>query len=174
MTNEIKTSENKTQEWLENWVEEPTAKKETKKAVSYIRVATKEQADNGFSIAQQHDGNNAFATQNGYSIVKTFQDVGKSAGNLDRPALKEMVEYIKSHKNEIDAIIVYQLDRLTRNYENYREILRPLFEKNNIKLLLATGNNDETPEGNLMRNIGIVLAEYDSNLLSKNRSKLSK
>ena len=53
-------------------------------------------------------------------------------------------------------------------------ILKAFFKKNNIKLLLATENNDETPEGNLKRNIGIVLAEYDSNLLSKNRSKLSK
>lgn len=37
----------------------------------------------------------------------------------------------------------------------------------NIKLLSATENNNETPEGELMRNIGISFAEYERNIIRK-------
>ena len=81
---------------------------------------------------------------------------------------------IEAYKDEIDAIIVWRLDRLTCNTMDFHGVIRPFLEKYNIKLLSATEDNDETPEGKLMRNITISIAEFEINSYSKRRKKLSK
>ena len=57
---------------------------------------------------------------------------------------------------------------------DFNGVIKKFLEKYNIKLLSATENNDETPEGKLMRNIAISLAEYEINSYSMKRNKLSK
>ena len=143
---------------------------EIKNAVIYTRTA---KAD-CYSTEPQIDICKEFAEHNGYQVIKVFSDEGASAKNLDRAEFAKMFEYFETHKDEIDAIIVWRLDRLTCNTMDFHGVVRPFLEKYNIKLLSATEDNDETPEGTLMRNITISIAEYEINSYSKRRKKLSK
>ena len=127
----------------------------------YIRVSTEEQAKHGYSIDSQKEVCASFAQTMGYEVAQVFADEGESAKDLNRPALQELMLFCNK-KNNIKAIIVWKLDRLSRNTSDYHAILKPLLMKHDIKLLSVTEGNDESISGDLARNIWISFAEYDS------------
>ena len=128
-------------------------------AVIYARTATTVQAECGYSIESQIAECKKFAADNGYTVAEVFDDAGKSGRNLERPAYSEMTNYCEN--NDVDAVIVSRLDRLTRNMGNYFGEIVPFLKTHNIKLLSATESNEDTIEAKLMRNIGIAIAEYE-------------
>ncbi|DAB19087.1 TPA: hypothetical protein CPT81_08795, partial [Candidatus Gastranaerophilales bacterium HUM_20] len=135
------------------------------KAIIYVRVSSEEQAKHGFSIENQKKVCSEFAERNGYYVDKLFVDEGKSAKNLDRPEIQELMSYCSKKKNDIKALVVWRLDRISRNNTDYHGVLRPLLDKKRIKLLSATEANVASIEGELMRNIGMSYAEYERQLI---------
>ena len=101
------------------------------------------------------------AKREGYTVVGTYIDEGKSAKNIDRPELQAMIDFCDKNANMVSAIIVWRLDRLSRNTTDYHGTLLPLLSKKGITLLSATEPNSKTAEGELMRNIGVSFAEYE-------------
>ena len=70
------------------------------RAVIYLRVSTKEQAERGgeaegFSIPAQREACLRKAASIGAVVVDEFADRGESAKTAARPALQEMLKYIK-------------------------------------------------------------------------------
>lgn len=61
---------------------------------------------------------------------KVFEDK-KSGKNIDRPGLKEMLNYIR----EGDTLEVVSLDRLSRNYTDIKKLVQ-LFKEKKVKLLV--------------------------------------
>ena len=72
------------------------------------------QAKHGFSIDQQIANNIQFAVQNDYAILQTFKDEGRSAKNLERPGLQDMLKFCADKKNNVEAVIVWKLDRISK------------------------------------------------------------
>ena len=132
-----------------------------KYAVSYVRVSSDDQAKHGFSIDQQIANNMQFALQNGYAILQTFKDEGRSAKNLERPGLQDMLKFCADKKNNVDAVIVWKLDRISRSVGDYTAELSPFFAKNDIKLLTVTDINGEGLQVEAMRQVGMVFAELE-------------
>lgn len=67
-----------------------------KRAVSYLRVSTREQAERGgreegFSIPAQREANKKKAQSLGGLVIKEFVERGVSGTSTNRPALKEML-----------------------------------------------------------------------------------
>lgn len=132
----------------------------------YIRVSTDEQAEFGYSLDMQKDQCANFAQKNGFEVLKSYIDDGYTAKNMRRPQLQEMLSVIKKYR-DIYAVIVWRLDRLCRNMDDYYQNFRNVFAKHNVELLSATENNDmNNPYGRYMRNIQINNAELESNLTS--------
>ena len=97
-----------------------------KRAVSYIRVSTREQAqrggsEEGFSLPAQREANKRKAQSMGALVVKEFADRGESARSANRPELQKMLAYLKEDGG-IDYVIVHKLDRLARNRADDVEI----------------------------------------------------
>ena len=138
-------------------------------AVSYVRVSTKRQAEKGgtsegFSIPAQKAANQQKAESMGAFVVKEFVDRGESAKTADRPALQEMLGYIKEHK--VDYVIVHKLDRLARNRADDVEISK-LLSSVDVQLVSTTESfDDSTPSGSLMHGIMSSVAEFYSNNLA--------
>jgi site-specific DNA recombinase len=133
-------------------------------AITYLRVSTKEQATKGgqgegFSIPAQRAANHAKADALGAEIVKEFVDAGESAKKADRPALQEMIAYVKAHR--VAYCIVHKVDRLARNRADDVEIHLALREAG-VLLVSATENIDETPSGMLLHGIMSSIAEFYS------------
>jgi site-specific DNA recombinase len=82
-----------------------------KKAAIYRRISTTYQEDNT-SLEGQLDACRKYAAQYGFNVVADFQDVA-SGENLDRVGFRELERLVE--RKEIDAVIVYHQDRLSRN-----------------------------------------------------------
>lgn len=134
-----------------------------KRAVSYLRVSTKRQAekggDEGFSIPAQRDANRRKAQALGAFIIKEFADRGESARSANRPELQRMLEYVRD--NDIDYVIVHKVDRLARNREDDVEIGRQLRDAG-VMLVSTTENIDQSPSGALLHGIMASIAEFYS------------
>lgn len=99
----------------------------TQKAGIYVRVSTEEQAKEGISIDAQIERCRAFCTARGWKVFKLYTDAGYSAGSMNRPALKNMMDDINAKKFTI--LLVYKIDRFSRKLKDLISILEELKEK---------------------------------------------
>ena len=140
-----------------------------KRAVSYIRVSTREQAqrggaEEGFSLPAQREANRRKAQSMGALIVKEFADRGESARSANRPELQKMLAYL-TQDGQIDYVIVHKLDRLARNRADDVEITRA-FDEAGVRLVSTSENIDQTPGGMLLHGIMSSIAEFYSRNLA--------
>ena len=131
------------------------------RAVIYCRVSTDEQFKKGYSIPSQRKECVDFTVKSGYEIDKIFIEEGESACNLNRTQLKEMFVYCEENKNKIDALVFWKWDRLSRGEQSDYYHLNQFFNKNKIKPLSATENNDDTPEAEFYRWINQGTSRYE-------------
>ena len=90
-----------------------------KNAVLYLRVSTEEQVEN-FSLGTQEEICTREAQFKGYKVTKIFKEEGKSAKTIvGRKILIEMLEYCRKNKSEVEAVIIYKTDRLSRQIFDY-------------------------------------------------------
>lgn len=136
-------------------------------AVVYTRVSTTEQATNGHSLGGQKKDCLEFAVRNNYKVLEVFEEQGESAKTIDRSELQRMMEYCaKNKKYGIKALILWKIDRLARNMEDYH-FLNSFFNKLGIQILSATEINDNSPVGKLTRNILGAFAQFENDQKSE-------
>ncbi len=103
------------------------ANKKTKSIiVGYGRKSKEEKNVKAVSPENQKARCSEYAKARGCDFIY-FQDVNKSGDNLNRPGFKSMIEFVKTHK--VKCIVVWQLDRMTRNMEDYYGIIQPTLRK---------------------------------------------
>lgn len=130
-------------------------------AYAYVRVSSKKQSNHGYSIGQQVTNVMNFAQQNGYYIANIFSNEGISGKNMDRPQFQELMKACKDPQNRAKAVIVYKLDRISRNVADYTATLKPFFDSKDIKLLVVSGTNGDTLETEMQREMTMVFADYE-------------
>ena len=152
-----------------------TAGLSPKRAVSYLRVSTREQAERGgreegFSIPAQRDANKRKAQSMGAMVVKEFVERGVSGTTTNRPALQAMLRYLEEEAGNIDYVIVHKVDRLARNRADDVELNRR-FDEYDVRLVSTSENIDQTPGGLLLHGIMSSIAEFYSKNLSNEVKK---
>lgn len=97
--------------------------------------------------------------------IVVYEDEGFSGGNLNRPAFKKMKEAAKQHK--IKAIVVYRLDRISRNIGDFAVLIEELshlqIEFVSIKEQFDTG----TPMGRAMMYIASVFSQLERETIAE-------
>ncbi len=88
----------------------------TRSAVIYARVSSREQQQEGYSIEAQLKLARAFASKNGFDVVREFVDI-ESAKSAGRKEFGNMVEFLRRSKT-CRTILVEKTDRLSRNFED--------------------------------------------------------
>ena len=139
-------------------------------AIIYVRVSTNEQAEFGYSLKAQEEICFDFAKRNKYEVVKVFVEKGESAKTLNRPVLKEMLEYARLNKNKIDALIIYKIDRLSRNSLECLS-LRYKLDKYDIDLKSVTEPFDDSAMGTFTADLFSIVAQLENNVRSE-RTKI--
>ncbi len=132
------------------------------KAVIYARYSSDNQREE--SIEGQLRECTAYCKKNGITILRTYIDRAMSAKTDHRPDFQRMIK--DSAKGLFDVIIVWKLDRFARNrYDSahYKAQLR----KYGVKVLSATENISEGPEGIILESMLEGMAEYYSAELSE-------
>jgi site-specific DNA recombinase len=135
----------------------------SKKAIIYYRVSTEDQAQFGVSLEQQKNNCLAYAEREGWEVVKSFHDDGVSAKTVERPSLQAMLQYCNKNFKQIGYVIIYKVDRLSRNVNDYSNILF-LLNKLQIKLVSTTEAIDDTPIGKFVGNIMAANAQMDNEI----------
>jgi site-specific DNA recombinase len=137
-----------------------------KKAIIYLRVSTEEQVDN-FSLDTQEDICRKEAQKRGYEIIDIFKEEGRSAKNISgRPILINLLEYCRKRKNQLQAVFVYRLDRISRQTSDYLAIRKKLAE-NDVTIISATEPTGDSPTEKLVETILAGFAQLDNDIRSE-------
>lgn len=90
---------------------------------------------------------------------EVFIDEGFSGSNIDRPDFIRMRN--KIHKNEFDVVVVYKIDRVSRNMVDFINLVND-FEQYEVPLISVTeGADPTTPAGKFVMNILASVAEME-------------
>ena len=140
-----------------------------KQAVIYLRVSTEEQVDN-YSLETQENICKKEAGNRKMEIIKIFREEGRSAKTITgRPALIEMLEFCRKNKKNLEAVIVYRLDRVSRQTADYLAIRKKLAECE-ISLISATEPTGNSPTEKFVETMLAGFAQMDNDVRSE-RSK---
>lgn len=82
-------------------------------AVGYVRVSTEDQAKEGVSLDNQKSKIKAYCQLKDLELREVIEDAGISAKNLRRPGVQKVLRLAR--RKEIDAVVVYKLDRIFRS-----------------------------------------------------------
>ena len=137
------------------------------KGIIYYRVSTEDQANFGVSLEQQKKHCQNYADTNGIEIMGLFHDDGVSAKTADRYGLQEMLRFCTQKNNGVGCVIIYKIDRLTRNSKDYNDILY-FFKKLGI-ILISTSEEgvNNTPMGKFMGNFLAANAQLNNDIKSQ-------
>ena len=123
-----------------------------RKAIIYVRVSTKRQADHEISISEQEAYGRRCAEREGYAVSQVFVERGGSGLTDRRPEFQKMIASAMSKPRQFEAVIVYNFSRSFRE-DHLLEAYRRKLEKAGVNLLSATQTTGEGPYGDMTRKI---------------------
>ncbi|PRX21225.1 DNA invertase Pin-like site-specific DNA recombinase [Orenia metallireducens] len=138
-----------------------------KNVAIYVRVSSREQAEEGMSIQAQIKLLKKYAIDNNFIVSHEFIDRGESARTADRPEFQNMIATAKQNPKPFEAILIHKTDRFARNREDsiiYKSLLR---KECGIDVISITEQFGDGPQGRMMEGIMEVVAEFYSANLSK-------
>jgi DNA invertase Pin-like site-specific DNA recombinase len=92
-------------------------------------------------------------------LPQSYDDGGLSGGSLDRPALQELLDQIRA--GQVDQIIVYKIDRLTRSLADFARIVDILDAANASFVSVTQSFNTATSMGRLTLNMLLSFAQFE-------------
>jgi site-specific DNA recombinase len=138
-----------------------TTNTKTKRAVIYCRVSTKEQVQEGNSLVTQEKACKDYAEKHGYDIIQTYIEQGESAKTVDRTEFQKLLAFCTAKKNNINAIIAYKIDRISRNTDDYSQI-RMQVKRYGVEIKSTSEFFEDNPAGRFMENIIANVAQFDN------------
>jgi site-specific DNA recombinase len=132
-----------------------------KKALGYIRISDKKQTD-GESPDTQREIIQQYADRNNIEIVEWFYDEARSGKNAERQELKNMLQFSRKYKGKIDHIIVYKMNRASRDMPSYIESVSMVMRSQGMSIRSATEPVDETKMGRFMEHLLVLLGQLDN------------
>lgn len=139
-----------------------------KRCAIYTRKSTDEglEKENNTLHTQRERAENYIQSQhdNGWRIIPEFyDDGGYSGGNMERPALKKLIDDIKA--NRIDIVVVYKVDRISRSLMDFYDLVK-VFESHGVSFVSVTQNFDTSqPMGKLMLNMLLSFAQFEREVI---------
>ena len=130
----------------------------------YTRKSSEEGLEQGFnSLDAQREACEAFIKSQqheGWIMVPTlYDDGGYSGGNIERPALKQLLNDIEQKK--IHVVVVYKVDRLTRSLADFAKIVEQ-FDAKGISFVSVTQQfNTTSSMGRLTLNVLLSFAQFE-------------
>ena len=139
------------------------------KAVIYLRVSSKGQEENGFSLDAQEKLAIEYATKHRLKVVKIWKGAESAWGKIERQNFSEMLSYMKKH-SDVRHVIFDVLDRMTRNdvdkikiaelVKEYDKVIH--FSRDNKIYSRESSSDDE-----FMLDVQVAVAKKMSNDISR-------
>lgn len=140
--------------------------KQIQNVVIYCRTSSELQADN-FSIEGQATFIKEFCKKNNYTIVNSYIDECKTGTSIDsRNSFKQMLIDIKI--NNVNAVVVYKLSRISRKMKDIVNFVNYL-QENNIHLITIEDHIDtSSPMGVIFLYLLGIFSEMDRDNIVSN------
>jgi len=130
----------------------------------YTRKSSEEGLEQSFnSLDAQREACQAFILsqrQEGWrALPARYDDGGYSGGNLERPALKQLLADVEASK--VDTIVVYKVDRLTRSLADFAKIVETLDARGVSFVSVTQQFNTTSSMGRLTLNVLLSFAQFE-------------
>ncbi len=99
------------------------------------------------------------ASEGWEAVPEFYDDGGWSGGNMNRPALKQLLDDVTAGK--VDIIVVYKVDRLTRSLADFAKIVEILDENEASFVSVTQSFNTTTSMGRLTLNVLLSFAQFE-------------
>jgi DNA invertase Pin-like site-specific DNA recombinase len=136
----------------------------------YTRKSTEEGLEQSFNsldaqrevcgsyiLSQAHEGWEA--------LPNPYDDGGWSGGNMERPALKQLLADV--HAGNVDIIVVYKVDRLTRSLADFARIVDILDHAGASFVSVTQAFNTTNSMGRLTLNVLLSFAQFEREVTSE-------
>ena len=130
----------------------------------YTRKSTEEGLDMDYNTldAQREAGEKYVEAMRGEGwrvIPDLYDDGGFSGGNMERPALKRLIEDIKAGR--VDIVVVYKVDRLSRSLMDFAKLVE-ILDAHGVSFVSVTQHfNTKDSMGRLTLNILLSFAQFE-------------
>jgi len=104
-----------------------------------------------YALSQQHEG---------WVVTDArYDDGGFSGGNMERPALRELLADIEAGR--IDVVLLYKIDRLTRSLTDFSKIVEVMDNAGASFVSITQSFNTTTSMGRLTLNMLLSFAQFE-------------
>lgn len=155
----------------------PALAKKFLRCAIYTRKSTEEGLEQEFnSLDAQRESAEAFIKSQSHErwtcLPDRYDDGGFTGGNIDRPALKHLLEDIEAGR--VDVVLVYKVDRLSRSLLDFARLMS-LFEGKGVSFVSVTQQFSTTSSmGRLTLNILLSFAQFEREIISeRTRDKIA-
>lgn len=98
-------------------------------------------------------------------IGHQYDDGGHSGSGLERPALAKLMHDIEA--GEIDAVVVYKIDRLTRSLLDFVRLV-DIFDRRNVALVSVSQAFDTSDSmGRMILNVLLTFSQFERELIAE-------
>jgi site-specific DNA recombinase len=135
-----------------------------KRCAIYTRKSSEEGLEQEFnSLAAQREACEAYIRSQcheGWVLTRTrYDDGGFSGGNVERPALQDLLADIRAGR--IDIVVVYKVDRLTRSLADFARLVE-IFDGQSVSFVSVTQQfNTTSSMGRLTLNVLLSFAQFE-------------
>jgi site-specific DNA recombinase len=136
----------------------------------YTRKSTEHNLDLAFnSLDAQREACEAYIrsqAHEGWALVRDkFDDGGLSGASLDRPALQDLLNKVRAR--QIDIIVVYKVDRLTRSLADFAKLVE-VFDEHDVSFVSVTQSfNTTSSMGRLTLNVLLSFAQFEREVIGE-------
>lgn len=139
--------------------------------ILYCRVSTDEQAD-GCSLDMQERYLRAYCDNHHYNIIGEEQpyreDYSAKHYDLRRPKMKQLYNYCRKHRHEVDKVLFLRWDRFTRNLEFAMTYKRKFYDELGIEINAIESPIDfEGTEWSMLLGVQCGSAHSEDNKISR-------
>ena len=136
----------------------------------YTRKSVTEGLEQEFnSLDAQREAAEAYirsqASEGWTPMSEVYSDGGFTGGNLDRPGVRKLLQAVEA--GEVDCIVVYKVDRLSRSLLDFARIME-ILERHNCSFVSVTQQfNTTNSMGRLTLNILLSFAQFEREIISE-------
>jgi site-specific DNA recombinase len=132
--------------------------------IGYTRVSTTEQATEGVSLAAQRAKIDAYALVKDWHVAEIIQDEG-TAKDLKRLGAQRLLSLVE--RGQVDVVIIYKLDRLTRSVSDLDKLMKLFVRKNVALVSLQESLDATTATGRLMMNLLASVSQWEREVIGE-------
>jgi DNA invertase Pin-like site-specific DNA recombinase len=137
-----------------------------KRVVGYVRVSTREQAEDGHGLDAQRTEIRRAAEARGWEVAAWAEDAGVSGARLNgRAGWSEAVRLAET--GEVDAVVASKIDRVSRSVADFANLVDRARSSGWILVVLDVGLDLSTPTGEFVAHILSAAAQLERRMIGQ-------